>query len=114
MIVEDQFDRGAGRISGIEKLKEFDELSAAVAVLDQGVNLAGEQIDPGQQAERAMALVFVVAREGRMNVRFGWQVGSGRRDRLDAGLLVVGDDRHRVVRFFFDATAAFFRSFTLR
>ena len=61
MIVEDQFDRGAGRISGIEKLKEFDELSAAVAVLDQGVNLAGEQIDPGQQAERAMAFVFMIA-----------------------------------------------------
>ncbi len=32
MIVEDQFDRGAGRIGGIEKLEGLDELSAAVAV----------------------------------------------------------------------------------
>ena len=31
MIVEDQLDRGAGRIGGIEKLEEFDELAAAVA-----------------------------------------------------------------------------------
>src|SRR6201998_468276 len=56
MIVEDQLDRGAGRIGGVEKLEEFDELSAAVAVLDQGVDLPGEQIDPSQQAERAMTL----------------------------------------------------------
>src|SRR4029077_7680757 len=32
MIVEDQLDRGAGRIGGIEKLEEFDELAAAVAL----------------------------------------------------------------------------------
>jgi hypothetical protein len=44
MIVEDQLDRGAGRIGGIEKLEEFDELSAAVAVSDEGTDLVGEQI----------------------------------------------------------------------
>ena len=59
MIVEDQLDRGAGGISGVEKLEEFDELPAAMAVPDQGVDLAGEQIDPGQQAERAMAFVLI-------------------------------------------------------
>ena len=56
MIVEDQLDRGAGRIGGIEKLEEFDELAAAVAISDERVDLAGEQINPGQQAERAMTL----------------------------------------------------------
>src|SRR5262249_45684321 len=55
MIVEDQLDRGSGRVGGIEQLEEFDEFSAAVAVSDQGMDLPGEQIDPGQQAERAMA-----------------------------------------------------------
>jgi hypothetical protein len=35
MIVEDQLDRRACRIPGIEKLKEFDELPTAVAVSDQ-------------------------------------------------------------------------------
>src|SRR5437870_13770001 len=46
MIVEDQLDRGAGRICCIEQLEELDELSAAVAVSDQSMHLAGEQIDP--------------------------------------------------------------------
>jgi hypothetical protein len=31
MIIEDRLDRGAGRISGVETLEEFDELSAVVA-----------------------------------------------------------------------------------
>jgi len=47
MIVEDQLNRRMGRIGGIEELKEFDELAAAMATPDQGVNLTGEQIDAG-------------------------------------------------------------------
>ena len=42
MIVEDQLDRRMGRIGSVEKLEEFDEFAAAVAVLDEGVDLAGE------------------------------------------------------------------------
>ena len=53
MIVEDQLDRRVGWIGGVEKLEEFDEFAAAVAVLDQSVNRAGEEIDAGQQADRA-------------------------------------------------------------
>src|SRR5208337_4096220 len=45
MIVEDQLDRRVGRIGGVEKLEEFDEFAAAVAILDQSVNRAGEQVD---------------------------------------------------------------------
>ena len=45
MIVEDQLDCRVGRIGGVEKLEKFDEFAAAVAVLDEGVNLAGEQVD---------------------------------------------------------------------
>src|SRR5215207_11241943 len=48
MIVEDQLDRGISRIGCIEQFEELDELSAAVAVSDQGMHLAGEQIDPCQ------------------------------------------------------------------
>ena len=91
-------DRRVGRVGRIKKLEELDELAAAVAILHQGVNLAGQQVNSGQQAHRPMTLVFVVAREGRMNVRLGRQVGGRRRDRLDTRLLVVGDDRHRVAR----------------
>src|SRR4030095_8727781 len=99
MIVEDQLDRGAGRIGGIEKLEEFDELSAAVAVSDEGMDLAGEQINPGQQAERAMAFVLMITREGRVDARLGRQIRRRRCDGLDSRLFIVGDDRHRLVRF---------------
>jgi hypothetical protein len=49
MIVEDQVDRRVGRISRIEELEELDEFAAAVTILHQGVNLAGQQVDSGQQ-----------------------------------------------------------------
>jgi hypothetical protein len=77
MIVEDQLDCGMGRIGGVDKLEEFDEFAAAVAVLDQSVNRAGEQIDARQQADRAVAFVFVITREGRMHAGFGRQVRTG-------------------------------------
>src|SRR5208337_693135 len=67
MIVEDQLDCRMGRIGDVEELEEFNEFAAAVAVLDESVDLAGEQIDAGQQADRAVALVLVVARQGRMS-----------------------------------------------
>ena len=76
MIVEDQMDCRVGRVGRIEELEELDELAAAVAIFHQGVNLAGQQVDTGQQADRAVALVFVVAREGRMNAGFGRQSGA--------------------------------------
>src|SRR5262249_61940444 len=53
MIVENQLDRGVGRVCGIEQPQELNELVAAVAVADERMDLAGEQINPGQQAERA-------------------------------------------------------------
>ena len=96
MIVEDHLDRRVGRIGGVDKLEEFDEFAAAMAILDQGVNLSGDEIDPGQQADRAVALIFMLACEGGMHAGRGRQIGGRRCDRLDARLLVVGDDRHRI------------------
>jgi hypothetical protein len=98
MIVEDQLDRRVGWIGLIEKLEELDELTAAVTILDQGVNLAGEKIDAGQQADRAVTLVFMIAVEGRVYARFGRQVRGRRGDRLDTGLFVIGDDGHGIAR----------------
>ena len=48
MIVEDQLDRCMGRIGGVEKLQEFDEFAAAMAILDQRMDLAGDEVDAGQ------------------------------------------------------------------
>jgi len=38
----------------------------------------------------------MIAREGRMGAGLGWQIWRRRGNRLDTGLLVIGDDRHRV------------------
>ena len=49
MIVEDQLDRRVGWIGGVEKLEEFDEFAATVAVLDESVNRAGERSMPASK-----------------------------------------------------------------
>ena len=67
MIVEDQLDCGVRRVSRVQQLEEFDELTAAMAILDQGMHLAGEQVDPGEQADGAVTLVFVIALESLMS-----------------------------------------------
>ena len=66
MTVEDQLDRGIGRVRGIKELEKLDELATAIAILDQGMNLAGEQINSGQQTKRTVALVLIVARQTGM------------------------------------------------
>src|SRR5947207_15857782 len=96
MIVEDQLDRGPGRIGGVELLEEFNELAAAMAVFDKSMDFAGQQIDTSQQTERAMAPVFMIPGEGRMDAGFGRQIGSRRRDGLNAGLFIARDDRNRL------------------
>jgi len=99
MIVEDQLNRGADGIRGIEKLEELDEFSAAVAVADEGMDLAGKQINPRQQTERAVAFVLMIAREGRVNAGLGRQIRRRRCDGLDSRFFIVGDDRQRLIRF---------------
>src|SRR6201995_4741381 len=64
-----------------------------MAIFEAGVNLAGEQVDPGEQAQRAMTLVFMITRPARMRPRLRWQVWGGVPDGLYARLLVVGNDR---------------------
>src|ERR1700730_174638 len=69
---------------------------ATVTISEQGVHLAGQQVDAGKQADRAVALVFVVACEGCMQAWFGRQIGCRRCDRLDTRLLIVGDYGYRI------------------
>ena len=64
--------------------------------LTRAVNLTGEQIDTGQQTDCAVALVLVIAGEGRVFAGLRRQVRGGRSERLNAGLLVIGDDCHRI------------------
>jgi hypothetical protein len=51
----------------------------------------GEQINSRQQTERAMAFVFMITREGRVDARHGRQIRRRRGDGLDSRLFVVGD-----------------------
>jgi hypothetical protein len=74
MIVEDQLDLRMGRVGSVDELEKFDEFAAAMAVPDEGVDLAGQEIDAGQQADRTMALVLVIACEGCVPARFGRKV----------------------------------------
>ena len=101
-------------LGGIEELEELDELTAAVAILDQGVNLAGQQVDSGQQAHRPMTLAFMVAREGRVNVRLGGKSGERRPIAWIAGFSSQEIIATASLGFFCEATATFFKSFTLR
>ena len=112
MIVQDQLDRGVGRIGGIEKLEEFDEFAAPVAILDQRMDFAGDQINPGQQADRAVALIFLLACESRMHAGLRRQVRSNRFNGLNARFFIVR--MIATLGFFFDAAAAFFKIFTWR
>jgi hypothetical protein len=57
------------------------------------MDLAGDEVDAGQQADGAVALVFMLPCEGRMDAGLGRQIRGGRRNRLDARLLVARDDR---------------------
>jgi hypothetical protein len=60
------------------------------------MDFAGDEIDAGQQADRAVALVLMLARPSSDGRRLGRQVRSGGSDRLNAGLLIIGDNRHPI------------------
>jgi hypothetical protein len=74
MIVEDQLDCGACWVSGAEELKQFDKLTAAMPISNECMDLAAQQVDPGQQAKRAVAFVLVIPRKGGMDAGIGRQI----------------------------------------
>src|SRR5438309_5956437 len=92
MVVENDLDGGVGGVGGVEELEKLDEFATAVAFVDQGMDVTGEQIDPGHQGQGAVTLVLVIAHHGRAGA---WQwraIRRGRTDRLDAGFLVIRDE----------------------
>src|SRR6478752_407088 len=93
VIVENDLDRRVGRVGCIKLLEKADEFARTVAVFDAGVNLSGEQVDPREQAQCPKALVFMVACNARMLARYQRQVRGGVGDCLDAGLLIIRDER---------------------
>ena len=51
VIIEDHLDRGHRGVGGIQHIEEFDEFATAMAVLDEGVHLAAQQVDAGEFIE---------------------------------------------------------------
>src|SRR3984893_5517301 len=93
VVVEDQLDGGVCRISSVEPLEEADELTRTMAILDASMHLAREQVDPGEQAQSAMAFIFMIARAAGVRPRLRRQIARAVADCLDTRLLVVRDDR---------------------
>jgi hypothetical protein len=85
--------RGQVDRSCVEPLEEADELTRTMAIVAAGMHLAREQVDPGKQAQRrAMAFVFMIAREPGVRLRLR-EIGRAAADCLDTRLLVIRDDR---------------------
>src|SRR6516165_11231199 len=96
MVVENDLDRGVGRVSPVEELKKLDEFAAAVTFLDQGMDVTGEQIDPRHQGQGAVALVLVIAHHGRAGAGTWRAIRRGCADRLDPWFLVVRNNGQAV------------------
>jgi hypothetical protein len=58
--MEDRFAlRVCSSASLVEQLEEFDGFAIAMAILDQGVNFAGQEINPGENAHGFAPDIFV-------------------------------------------------------
>ena len=84
-LAEDQLDRGAGRIGGIEKLEELTNSRLRWRSPTSAVDLAGEQIDPGQQVERAMGVCTHDPARSSGMAAWHWRNWCRRGDGLDLG-----------------------------
>src|ERR1700680_4495737 len=91
MVVEDDFNGGVSRIGRVEELEKFNELPAAMALFDKGVDLTGQKIDAGHQGQGAVALVLVIPHYARAGAGKWRTIRCGRADRLNTRLLVIGD-----------------------
>src|SRR5258708_39756089 len=67
MVVQNDFNCGVGRVGFVEDLQELDELPAAVALFDKGVDFTGQQIDACHQGQSAVALVLVIPHDSGAN-----------------------------------------------
>src|SRR5438045_8689729 len=67
MVVENDLDGGVGGVGRVEEVEKLDEFANAVAFLDQGMDVTGEQIDTGHKGPGAVAIVLE-------NANVGWDV----------------------------------------
>src|ERR1700751_226698 len=96
VVVENDLDRGVGGVGGVEELEKLDEFTTAVALLNQSMDMTGEQIDTGHQGQRAVAFVLMIAHHSRAGAGQWRAIRRCRTNRLDSGFLVVRDDGEAV------------------
>ena len=77
MIVEDQLDRRMARIGGVEELEELNDSRLRWRSLTRAWTWPVSRSMPASRLDRAVALVLVVAPEGRMPAGLGRQVRGG-------------------------------------
>ena len=70
MIVEDELDRGRGRMGGVELFQEFDEFARAMSAAAWTTRSS----DDAASRLRPQSNVFVIARDGPMTHGLGRQV----------------------------------------
>src|SRR5215211_4250524 len=85
-VVQDDVHVEVGRDGAVDLVQEGDEVGAGVAGTDVGDDLAGGDLEGGEQVAGAVALV-VVGGSGRGGGQHG-QGGGGAVERLDLGLVV--------------------------
>ena len=83
MVVEDEFNRGVRRVGRVEEHEELDEFAAAMAFFDQGMDVAGEQVDACHQGQSAVPFILVIAHHGRAGASQWRAIRRGRTDRLE-------------------------------
>ena len=97
MVAQNDPDPGMRRIVGVQILEKGDEFLAPMPFLDPGDDLAGGEIQGGQDRGRSQSDIFVVPRHGRMLSGNGRPVGGRQPQGLDSLLLVQADRVDRVV-----------------
>jgi hypothetical protein len=65
MVVENHANDGLGRVVSVNILEQRDELDTTVPILGMSENVARVKINPGQDGNRAVTNVLVVAPNGR-------------------------------------------------
>ena len=76
MVVKDDLDCRVDGVGRGEELEELDEFAAAVAFLDQDMDVAGEQVDACHQCQRAVPLILVIAHHSRAGAGKGGRSGA--------------------------------------